>query len=267
MRVGSISYAYASQLGAIAAASSAAPVAAESSTLPSSTSVSISSEAQSRYAAEAEASESKYKVDASFLKKDFPEDIWAEARSRLAERRQVPGIPGGMLPGEVGTLPLLPESEALLAQFKAEMRSLDNSDPVQNRRFNQLLNMSVTLQRTGWMKPMTEEDVVREWDISMATGLLLSQEPQSREDSPADLPTELPDPMAAWKRRWEEDGRTMPEVEATIGRSFWLDLAAKAGIGEEEFLQSARELAKSFRGEQLTQRIEGLISDRYAAQL
>lgn len=267
MRVGSISYVYTSQLGAMAAASSAGTGGDDRSNLPSSSSVSISNEAQSRYAAEVQAGESKYKVDPLFMTKDFPEDIMAEAKARLAEQRQAKGSPGTPLPGAVDFLPLLPENQELLAKFKAEMRSLNTSDPKQNRRFNELLNLTFTLQRTGWTKPMTEEDVTREINITGAMGLIQSRSPVAIPETSNDLPAKLPEPLEGWKRRWQEDGRTMPEVKLVLGRSFWLDLAAGAGIGEEDFLKSARELAQSFRGEKLTQQIEGLISDRYAEKL
>ena len=49
-----------------------------------------------------------------WMRKDFPDDILAEAKTRLAERQAAPGIGDGYLPNNISNLPLLPENQALL---------------------------------------------------------------------------------------------------------------------------------------------------------
>ena len=78
----------------------------------------------------------------SWMLKDFPDDILAEAQTRLAERQAASGISDGYLPNSISNLPLLPENQALLDQFRQEMKEIghNNSDPEKSARFNQFLN-------------------------------------------------------------------------------------------------------------------------------
>lgn len=83
--------------------------------------------------------------------------------------------------------------------------------------------------------------------------------------SPATNQDTLPDPMAGWNLRWQKEGLDMPSASAALGKSLWLDLADKAGIGQEEFMTKARDLAASFKGNALTLAIEQFVSERYVA--
>lgn len=90
-----------------------------------------------------------------WMRRDFPDDIMAEAKSRLAERQAAPGIGDGYLPSSISNLPLLPENQALLDQFRQEMKEIghNNSDPEQNARFNRLLNLSLRVRSKAGNHP------------------------------------------------------------------------------------------------------------------
>ncbi|GBG03330.1 hypothetical protein AZSI13_26570 [Azospira sp. I13] len=252
----------------------AASSAAASGTDQASTQVSIS--AAAREAAKNDRPRGLALPDAAYwTRQDFPADIMAEAQARLDERRAAPGIGDGYLPNSVSNLPLLPENQALLDQFKAEMKAIghDNMDPAQNARFNRLLNLTVRVQLEGWKQPMTEADAQRELDISQAMAVLTKQQEAANPSTPkptadaeasANTPA-IPDMMAGWKQRWQEAGLKMPAVRLEPGQSMWTAMAEKAGIGATEFVGKARDLAGSLRGEALTQAIEQFISDRYVA--
>lgn len=201
---------------------------------------------------------------AYWMRKDFPDDIVAEAKARLEERQPAPGIGNGYLPGSISNLPLLPENLALLNQFHQEMKEIghDNGDPEKNARFNRLLNLSMRVQIEGWKAPMTEAGAQRELDIQQAMAVLDTSSPAQ---TPATNQDTLPDPMAGWNLRWQKEGLDMPSASAAPGKSLWLDLADKAGIGQEEFMTKARDLAASFKGNALTLAIEQFVSERYVA--
>lgn len=200
----------------------------------------------------------------SWMRKEFPDDILAEAKTRLAERQAAPGIGDGYLPNSIGNLPLLPENQALLDQFRQEMKAIghNNSDPEKSARFNQLLNLNMRVQIEGWKTPMSEADVQRELDIQQAMAVIDAGNTTQNAATGAEV---LADPLAGWKLRWQQEGLTMPSVDATPGKSLWLDLAGQAGISQDEFVAKARELATNLRGNALTQAIEQFISDRYLA--
>ncbi len=230
-----------------------------------SASVTISSAA--REAARNDTGQGLKLPDAEYwMSRDFPEDIMAEARARLEQRQPAPG--GGYLPDSVANLPLLPENEALLQQFRQEMKEIghNNPDPEKQARFNRLLNLSMKVQIDGWKAPMTEADAQRELDISRAMGVLMADQPQAEPAAGDDTPR-VWDPMAGWKTRWQQEGLEMPEVTeaATPQRSLWLQLAEGAGIAQDEFVARARELASGLSGNDLTRALEQFISDRYVA--
>lgn len=200
----------------------------------------------------------------SWMNKEFSDDILAEAKNRLAERQAASGIGDGYLPNGIYNLPLLPENQALLDQFRQEMKEIghSNSDPEKSARFNQLLNLSMRVQIEGWKTPMSEADVQRELDIQQAMAVVdsgnASQSAQNRTDV-------LADPLAGWKLRWQQEKLTMPSVDSVGPKSLWLDLADKAGISQDEFMEEVRELATRFKGNALTQAVEEFISDCYLA--
>lgn len=200
----------------------------------------------------------------SWVRKEFPDDILAEAKSRLAERQAAPGVGDGYLPNGLYNLPLLPENQALLDQFRQEMKEIghNNSVPEKNARFNQLLNLSMRVQLEGWKAPMSEADVQRELDIQQAMAVVDAGNTAQSTETNAKIST---DPLAGWKLRWQQEGLTMPSVDATPEKPLWLDLADKAGIRQDEFIAKARELATRFTGNALTLAVEQFISDRYLA--
>ena len=51
----------------------------------------------------------------------------------------------------------------------------------------------------------------------------------------------------------------MPSVDAIPEKPLWLDLADKAGLSQDEFMSTARELAARFKGNALTQAVEQFI--------
>ena len=228
-----------------------------------STTVSLSAAAEQM--AKTDASTRLKLPDANYwMRKDFPDDILAEAKARLAERQAAPGIGDGYLPSSISNLPLLPENQALLDQFHQEMKEIghNNSDPEMNARFNRLLNLSLRVQIEGWKAPMSEADAQRELDVQQAMAVVDADKPVQKAVPGSDMPT---DPLAGWKLRWKQEGLTMPSVNATPGNSLWLDLADKAGVSQDEFMVKARDLATQLKGNALTQAIEQFISDRYAA--
>lgn len=286
MYVGSISVIHGAYLReAAAAAKLAGGMTGENQILPpSNTKVSISDAAASRFAAEAASNTQQaaraaekegvsYKLPDWLIQTDFPDDVMAEAKARLAERRPAPDREDGALPSGVHGLPLLPENQQLLLKIRTEMGELrqDLSDPAKHQRFNELMNLTLPLMANGWAKPLTENDLVREREVGQAMALIQRQSaPPADKDSPMPAPDEQGrsadhDLLSGWPRRWEQDGLTMPALtfQWKPGQSLWLDLAKEAGIGEAEFLQTARDLAQSMRGEALTQKVERFISDRY----
>lgn len=286
MYVGSISVIHGAYLReAAAAAKLAGGMAGENQIVPSSDiKVSISDAAASRFAAEAtsstqQAARAAEKEGISFelpdwlIQTDFSDDVMAEAKARFAKRRPAPDREDGALPSGVHGLPLLPENQQLLQKIRMEMGELrqDLSDPAKHQRFNELMNLTLPLMANGWAKPLTEYDLVREREIGQAMALI---ERQLAPLADKGATTRAPDAqgrsadhdlLTGWPRRWEQDGLTMPALtfQWKPGQSLWLDLANDAGIGEAEFLQTAREFSQSLRGEALTQKVERFISDRY----
>ena len=184
--------------------------------------------------------------------------------ARLAERQAAAGIGDGDLPSTVSNLPLVPENQDLLDQFRQEMKEIghNNSDPEMNARFNRLLNLSLRVEIEGWKAPMTEADAQRELDIQQAMTVVDAESPTPPAATSGNIPT---DPLAGWKLRWQQEGLSMPSVSTTPGNSLWLDLADKAGISQDDFMAKAREPASNLKGNALTQAIEQFISDRYVA--
>lgn len=218
---------------------------------------------------------------AGWFNKDFSQDVLDEAKARLADRR----VDGELGAGGPMMLPLLPENQALLDGFRREMKGIraagwENATPAQSERVNLLTNMSARLLMVGWQKPMTEADVQREFDISSAMAKLSVNDPVP---APAEDPHAI-DPNAAedmrktiadqragavpgaWRQRWEEQGLVMPtKVTLSPERAMWLDLANAAGIGDDEFVSTLRDMAVSLKGNALTRAMETFISERYVA--
>lgn len=213
--------------------------------------------------------------------KELPEAVVAEAKARLAEANANGGSGGNGISGGVGSegplnLPLLPQNLGLLQSFQEEMRSirskgLENATPEESARFNQLLNLTMRLQLVGWQKPMTEADVQKELDVALAMARLSAggagsstgggDAAQGAQDNVAWDLTKIPQ---VWRDRWSQAGLTMPEeVEVSPGQSMWLSLAEAAGIGADEFMNKARDLAATQQGNALTGAVEHFISDRY----
>ena len=241
---------------------------ADRNTSGTSASSTVSLSAAAKQAAKNDYSAGLKLPDGPWTSEDFPDDILAEAKARLAERQAAPGIGDGYLPNSVSNLPLLPENQALLDQFRQEMKEIghNNSDPEKNARFNQLLNLSLRVQIEGWKTPMSEADVQRELDIQQAMAVIDAGNTTQNTVTGTETGAEaIADPLAGWKLRWQQEGLTMPSVDATPGKSLWLDLAGQAGISQGEFVAKARELATNLRGNALTQAIEQFISDRYLA--
>lgn len=255
------------------AASSGLPTAASGS---ASTQVNISGAAREA-AKNDESARSGMKLPddvAAWFKQDFSPEIVAEARARLADiKANGPlGAEGPM------NLPLLPENRQLADSFRQEMRSIheagfDNATPEQSARFNLLMNLSMRLQLVGWQKPMSEADVQREFDISNAMAKLAANDPAPPSAAPSEQEVEqmIADSRsgavpAAWRQRWEDAGLAMPKaVTLAPGGSLWLEVGAAAGIGEDELMNTLRQLAENTRGSALTRALEGFISERYLA--
>lgn len=248
--------------------------AAERAAAAAGTQVSIS--AAGRAAASADPGLKLPDSVARWFAKDFSAEVLAEAKARLEAIRDQ---------GELGAegpanLPLLPESQALLDGFHAEMGALSaggaaNMSEEQSARFNLLMNLSLRVLAKGWQQPMTEADAQREFDIGNAMAKLANEDPSLRPPAPAgrapeDIAADFQSgrPPAIWRERWDAAGLTMPP-DATVapGRSMWLSLAEAAGIGEDEFMSHVRDLSRTLRGHALTGAMESYISERHLALL
>lgn len=208
----------------------------------------------------------------SWFNKDFPQDVIDEAAARLADIKA-----NGSLGAEGPLkLPLLPENQALSDSFRAEMRSIrdagwENATPEQTARYNLLMNLTMRLQLTGWEKPMTEADVQREFDIANVMGKLSAADPRPAPPTDAEVDRMVADSQSGtvssvWTERWEKAGLAMPkDVELSLNRSMWLDVAQAAGINADEFMTTLRGLAATTSGSALTRAVERFISDRYVA--
>lgn len=256
------------------------PVAATASAAASGEKVSLSAAAMAAQKAEAAAKSAGIALPQSvrdWFDKDFSEDVLSEARSRLAAIRES-GPLGAE--GPLG-LPLLPESQALLDDFRAEMRSLSagghsNMDETASARYNLLLNLSMRVQMQGWRAPMASEaDAQQEFDVANAMAALVRDDPTLA--PPADTETEagtetevdkgVETPLDNWSERWQAEGLEMPSFKPLETRSLWLQMADAAGFSESEFMTAARELASRFDGHALTRQVEQLIAGRYAQKL
>lgn len=262
-----------------AAASQGTTSTAETSgtTDSASTTVSISDEAR-RAAASAGgiAVPESIRQDAlAELNRVFPQDILDEAKARLEANQGISGS-SSATPG-LGNLPLLPENEALIAQIKSEMHAAHAANKEGMTNLTPYVRLINAVQKEGWKAPMSMEDAQREVDISLAMSKLtpaaseepLSEAEQLQKDKTAmaqfekELAGEVPDKL---KQRWQEAGLSMPETATTtFPQSIWLGLAKAAGIGEDEFLGKARELAGNYKGNSFLQEIEKFISERYVA--
>ncbi|MFA6313346.1 MAG: hypothetical protein WCV99_09405 [Sterolibacterium sp.] len=213
---------------------------------------------------------------ANWFSKDFPPDVLDEAKARLDDIK----THGGISANGPSNLPLLPENQKLLDDFHHEMdgiraAGLQHATPAQSERFNLLMNLSMRLQLSGWEKPMNEADVQRQLDVSIAMAKLSIDDPALAPAADSaqmpDWSAGGPDPAvvpAAWRERWEREGLAMPkDVALSPDRSMWLDVAQAAGIGQDEFLAKARDLAGSLKGNALTRAVEEFISGRYLASL
>ncbi|UCV16704.1 hypothetical protein [Quatrionicoccus australiensis] len=262
-----------------AAASQGTASTAETSgtTDSASTTVSISDEAR-RAAASAGgiAVPESIRQDAlAELNRVFPQDILDEAKARLEANQGISGS-SSATPG-LGNLPLLPENEALIAQIKSEMHAAHAANKEGMTNLTPYVRLINAVQKEGWKAPMSMEDAQREVDISLAMSRLtpaaseepLSEAEQLQKDKTAmaqfekELAGEVPDKL---KQRWQEAGLSIPETATTtFPQSIWLGLAKAAGIGEDEFLGKARELAGNYKGNSFLQEIEKFISERYTA--
>ncbi|UCV30055.1 hypothetical protein [Ferribacterium limneticum] len=259
------------------AASSQGTASTAGTTSSESTTVSISNEA--RLAA---AGENRIAVPESIrqdalaeLNRVFPQDILDEAKARLEANQGISGS-SSATPG-LGNLPLLPENAALLAQIKSEMHAARAANKEGMTNLTPYVRLIQAVQSEGWKTPMSMEDAQREVDIAQAMAKLtpaaseapLSEAQQLQKDQAAmaqfekELAGEVPDKL---KQRWQEAGLSMPEsATTTFPQSIWLGLAKAAGIGEDEFLGKARELAGSYKGDSFLQEIEKFVSERYVA--
>ena len=259
------------------AASSQGTASTAGTTSSESTTVSISNEA--RLAA---AGENRIAVPESIrqdalaeLNRVFPQDILDEAKARLEANQDISGS-SSATPG-LGNLPLLPENAALLAQIKSEMHAARAANKEGMTNLTPYVRLIQAVQSEGWKTPMSMEDAQHEVDIAQAMAKLtpaaseapLSEAQQLQKDQAAmaqfekELAGEVPDKL---KQRWQEAGLSMPEsATTTFPQSIWLGLAKAAGIGEDEFLGKARELAGSYKGDSFLQEIEKFVSERYVA--
>lgn len=259
------------------AASSQGTASTAGTTSSESTTVSISNEA--RLAA---AGENRIAVPESIrqdalaeLNRVFPQDILDEAKARLEANQGISGS-SSATPG-LGNLPLLPENAAFLAQIKSEMHAARAANKEGMTNLTPYVRLIQAVQSEGWKTPMSMEDAQREVDIAQAMAKLtpaaseapLSEAQQLQKNQAAmaqfekELAGEVPDKL---KQRWHEAGLSMPEsATTTFPQSIWLGLAKAAGIGEDEFLGKARELAGSYTGNSFLQEIEKFVSERYVA--
>lgn len=242
-----------------------------------STTVSISNEAR-----QAAATESRFAVPESVrqatlaeLNRVFPQDILDEAQARLQANQGISGS-SSATPG-LGNLPLLPENAALLAQIKSEMHAARAASTEGMTNLTPYVQLIHAVQTEGWKTPMTMADAQREVDIAAAMDRLtpasneapLSEAEQSQKIKTAmaqiqqEQAGEIPD---KWKQRWKEENLSMPETATTtFPQSIWLGLAKAAGVGEDEFLAKARELAGNYSGNSFLQAVESFVSERYTA--
>lgn len=240
-----------------------------------STTVSISKEARQAAAGGIAVPESIRQDALAELNRVFPQDILDEAKARLEANQGISGS-SSATPG-LGNLPLLPENEALIAQIKSEMHAAHAANKEGMTNLTPYVRLINAVQKEGWKAPMSMEDAQREVDISLAMSKLtpaaseepLSEAEQLQKDKTAmaqfeqELAGEVPDKL---KQRWQEAGLSMPEsATTTFPQSIWLGLAKAAGIGEDEFLGKARELAGNYTGNSFLQEIEKFISERYVA--
>lgn len=271
-------------ISAIASIYAASPASAarsaarnQSTATSESTTVSISNAAR-----QAAANEGRIAVPESIrqdalaeLNRVFPQDILDEAKARLEANQGISGS-SSATPG-LGKLPLLPENEALLAQIKREMHAAHAANTEGMTNLTPYVRLIQAVQSEGWKTPMTMEDAQREVDISQAMAKLtpasaempLSETEQQQKALAAiaqfeqEQAGEIPD---KWKQRWQEAGLSMPEsITTTFPQSIWLGLAKAAGIGEDEFLAKARELAGNYSGNNFLREIEKFVSERYVA--
>jgi hypothetical protein len=209
-----------------------------------------------------------------WFNKDFSPEILDEAKARLEDIRDN---------GELGAfgpmnLPLLPENQKLLDGFRQEMRELSagghaSMNEEQSARFTLLMNLGMRLQLVGWETPMTEADVQHELDVSIAMAKLVRDDPSLQPPAPDErAPEEIIADMRSgkvstlWRERWDAAGLTMPaETPVSPERSMWLDLAAAADIGADEFMTTLRSMAGDLKGQALTRAMESFISERYLA--
>lgn len=241
-----------------------------------STTVSISNEARQAAASGGIAVPESIRQDAlAELNRVFPQDILDEAKARLDANQGISGS-SSATPG-LGNLPLLPENEALIAQIKSEMHAAHAANKEGMTNLTPYVRLIQAVQSEGWKTPMSMEDAQREVDIAQAMAKLapaaseapLSEAQQLQKDQAAmaqfekELAGEVPDKL---KQRWQEAGLSMPEsATTTFPKSIWLGLAKAAGIGEDEFLAKARELAGNYSGNSFLQAVESFISERYTA--
>ncbi|MDD3481979.1 hypothetical protein [Azovibrio restrictus] len=209
------------------------------------------------------------------LNRVFPQDILDEAQARLDANQGISGS-SSATPG-LGNLPLLPENEALIAQIKSEMHAAQAANTEGMTNLTPYVRLINAVQQEGWKAPMSMEDAQREVDISLAMARLtpaaseapLSAAEQQQKDKVTmarfeqELAGKVPDTL---KQRWHQAGLSMPEsATTTFPQSIWLGLAKAAGIGENEFLGKARELAANYTGNSFLQEIEKFVSERYTA--
>ena len=276
MSISAIASFYASSAVRSATTSQGTTSTAETSgtTSTDSTTVSISKEARQAAAGGIAVPESIRQDALAELNRVFPQDILDEAQARLDANQ---GIRGSSATPGLGNLPLLPENEALIAQIKSEMHAARaaNKDGMTNLTpYVRLIN---AVQQEGWKAPMSMEDAQREVDIAQAMARLtpaaseepLSEAEQQQKDKATmaqieqELAGEVPDNL---KQRWQQAGLSMPaSATTTFPQSIWLGLAKAAGIGEDEFLGKARELAANYTGNSFLQEIEKFVSERYTA--
>lgn len=241
-----------------------------------STTVSISNQARQAAASGGIAVPESIRQDVlAELNRVFPQDILDEAKARLDANQGISGS-SSATPG-LGNLPLLPENEALIAQIKSEMHAAHAANKEGMTNLTPYVRLIQAVQSEGWKTPMSMEDAQREVDIAQAMAKLapaaseapLSEAQQLQKDQAAmaqfekELAGEVPDKL---KQRWQDSGLSMPEsATTTFPKSIWLGLAKAAGIGEDEFLAKARELAGNYSGNSFLQAVESFISERYTA--
>ena len=278
MSISAIASFYAtSAASALRSAASSQSTASTAGTATSeSTTVSISNAARQAAATEGRFAvpESVRQAAVAELNRVFPQDILDEAQARLQANE---GIGSSSTTPGIGKLPLLPENEALLAQIKSEMHAAHAANSEGMTNLTPYVRLIQAVQSEGWKAPMTMEDAQREVDIASAMDRLkpastqapLSEAEQTQKDLAnvaqiqQEQAGEIPD---KWKQRWKEENLSMPETATTsFPQSIWLGLAKAAGIGEEEFLGKARELAGNYSGNSFLQAIESFVSERYVA--